>query len=275
MRGAISCQLPPLTELSRLFAKGVRGDTFDRWLRGHGLPADPWSAAGGRLSFAHAQIKPFPEAQQLLAVLRTLIGWLRRPSPRSGSANSPRWVWLPSFAPWSIRCIGPPPGNRVLAPLKRVLQSLAVNGRQARVRGDNPPRTFAGLAAGNGYDSVASSGRLYGRLEPASEADSPISTSRVCWKFGAPWQTRTASRGAAAPSILFAQGIARHVQSPRLPLPPTCARASASCLLEAFDSNWIAPLGRTSIRWNGSSPRRLEWPKRRPCPAARPPCICH
>lgn len=54
-------------ELERLFREGVRGDTFDRWLAGHGLCSDGVVGELIRTYRGHAPaIAPFPEAPPLL-----------------------------------------------------------------------------------------------------------------------------------------------------------------------------------------------------------------
>jgi putative hydrolase of the HAD superfamily len=166
-------------ELERLFREGVRGDTFDRWLAGHGLSSDGVVGELVRIYRAHPPaIAPFPEAppildrlarEQRLGLLSD--GWAEVQNAKLDALGLRerfdavvmtdelgREAWKPS-----------PRGFEV------VLERLGgIPAARAVYVSDNPAKDFLGARrAGLRSIRVRQPNGVYAALEPASEEHAP------------------------------------------------------------------------------------------------------
>ena len=164
-------------ELQLLYASGVRGDTFDRWLTGHGLPAT-WAPDMVEVYREHDPLlDPFPGVTELLARLRVTCrlgllsdGYLavqRRKLAALGLADqfdavvfSDAWgraAWKPSTRPF--------------------LEALALLDTPAATAvyvADNPAKDFLGARQiGMGTIWLRRPAGEYAHLEPPSPAHAP------------------------------------------------------------------------------------------------------
>jgi putative hydrolase of the HAD superfamily len=172
-------------ELQELFEAGVRGDTFNRWLAGHNLPADgPRGLLAGMIQAYRSHdpvLVPYPEVPALLARLinaRCRLGLVsdgyldvqQRKLAALGLAGcfqaivfSDQWgrdAWKPSPRPFLA-----------------ALEQLAVEVRAAAYVADNPLKDFLGARQLGMYTvRVRRAGGEYASREPASEAYAPHKT---------------------------------------------------------------------------------------------------
>lgn len=165
-------------ELTQLFAEGVRGDTFDRWLSSHGLEPAGLVPTVVKVYRSHLpQIAPLPGLEGLLRNLasRCLIGLvtdgyfevqqrkfaaLRLQVPFQAVVYSDligRAAWKPSPRPFQL-----------------ALQRLGVSAEETVYVGDNPVKDFRGARPlGIRTIRLRHPGGLYRHLEPATVQDAP------------------------------------------------------------------------------------------------------
>jgi putative hydrolase of the HAD superfamily len=175
-----------LAEMKGLFEQGVRGDTFDRWLSGHGLSADSLVSQLVHVYRAHEPVlAPFPEVPEVLASLqgRYRLGLLsdghldvqRRKLAALGVAHyfdtvvfSDEWgreAWKPSAVPFEA-----------------VLRQLGTGAGESIYVGDNPVKDFFGARQVGMFSvQVRRPGGEYADLEPPTAQHAPhrIATSLV------------------------------------------------------------------------------------------------
>jgi putative hydrolase of the HAD superfamily len=165
-------------ELERLFEQGVRGDTFDRWLVGHGL--DP-SRLTGRLVQVYRDhepdLAPYPGVRELLGSLRRFcrIGLLtdghlsvqkaklvalRLASYFDAIVYSDEWgryAWKPSTVPFAAS-----------------LRALDVTPARTVYVADNPIKDFLGARrSGMLGIRLRHPGGEYTHLEPTTAEHAP------------------------------------------------------------------------------------------------------
>lgn len=161
-------------ELSRLYAAGIRGDTFNRWLADHGLP-DSLVPQMIKVYRGHSpSLQPFPGVYSLLAALRTRV--------RLGLVSDGYWtVQRAKFAALGLNGyfsavvfsdeLGRDSWKPAAAPFLKVLAELKVSPDQAVYVGDNCIKDFIGARrAGLGTIWARHSGGDYAVQPPSSEA---------------------------------------------------------------------------------------------------------
>ena len=166
-----------LAELQSFYEAGVRGDTFDRWLTGHGFPTT-WAPGMVEVYRDHEPLlDPFPGVRELLARLRLSVklgllsdGYLavqRRKLAALGLADqfdavvfSDAWgraAWKPSTRPFL-----------------EALRLLDTPATAAIYVADNPAKDFLGARQiGMGTIWLRRPGGEYALLEPPSPAHAP------------------------------------------------------------------------------------------------------
>jgi putative hydrolase of the HAD superfamily len=135
-------------ELQGYFDSGVRGDTFNRWLRAHGLPVEAWLAQMIHTYREHTpRLAPFPDVPATLQTLGEqyrlgLITQGHAPGQRRklealglngrfeqviilGEDERPLWKPNPH-------------------PFRRWLEAMQLRGDESAYVGDNPVRDFLG-----------------------------------------------------------------------------------------------------------------------------------
>jgi putative hydrolase of the HAD superfamily len=165
-------------ELETMFRSGVRGDTFDRWLAGHGVDSD---GARGELVRTYREheprIEPFAEARPLLERLgrRHKLALLSDGHAGAQNAKLDALGLRDAFAAvvltdelegdaWKPS----PRGFEVL------LEQLGVSPGDAAYVSDNPAKDFvAAREAGLRSVRVRREGGIYAALEPESAHHAP------------------------------------------------------------------------------------------------------
>jgi putative hydrolase of the HAD superfamily len=164
-------------ELESMFESGVRGDTFDRWLRARGI-------GGGAADLVAAYrahtptIDPFPEAPPLLARLREqgyALGLLSDGEPAIQYGKLDAIGLRDAF---DATLVSGELGRDAWKPSPRGLLALAerlgVEPGEAVYVSDNPAKDFkAARAAGMRSIWVRRPGGVYSHLEPESEDYAP------------------------------------------------------------------------------------------------------
>lgn len=166
-----------LDELRALFAAGVTGTTFDRWLADRGLPATLAAEMVGAYRDHFPEIVPHPGVTGLLGRLRPRYrlgvvtdGWgdvQRRKLASLGlepfldavvySDDLGRRAWKPSRIPY-----------------RAALNLLGVSAADALYVADNPAKDFLGARrAGMASVRVRHPGGVYASLEPPSPEHAP------------------------------------------------------------------------------------------------------
>jgi putative hydrolase of the HAD superfamily len=165
-------------ELEALFRQGVRGETFDRWLAAHALPAEPWVARLVAIYRAHQPtIAPYPGVPALLARLgrRYRLGLLsdgylavqRNKLAALGlgacfqavvfSDEGGRACWKPSTWPY-----------------QRVMERLQCPPERTVYLGDNPLKDFTGARqVGMGTIWLRRPGGVYCSEQPPTPEHAP------------------------------------------------------------------------------------------------------
>lgn len=165
-------------ELSRLFRAGVRGDTFNRWLSSHHLPAGPLVPQLVEIYRGHKPvIKPFRGIPAFLEGLHRRYrlglvsdGYLQVQQGKLDALKLGRHfdavvfsdeygrdAWKPSTRPFEI-----------------VLKQLETEPSRAVYVADNPKKDFLGARNIGMYTiRVRVADGLYRQLEPESEAHAP------------------------------------------------------------------------------------------------------
>jgi putative hydrolase of the HAD superfamily len=165
-------------DLQALFDRGVRGTTFDEWLRARGLPREPWIAQLVDVYRAHEpSLCCFPGVRELLRALGErhrlglvsdgLLAVQRRKLAALGiegffdavvfSDEGGRAAWKPSPRPFRI-----------------VLERLRVPPARAVYVADNAAKDFLGARrAGMGTVWVRRPGGEYASLDPPSADHAP------------------------------------------------------------------------------------------------------
>ncbi|NLX10377.1 MAG: HAD family hydrolase [Chloroflexi bacterium] len=135
-------------ELRRMFEQGVRGDTFNRWLAAHGVPADGWIEELVQVYRTHIPVlTPFPEVPALLAALRPhyrigLVsdGYLDVQRQKFAALRLADYFDAVVFSDeWGREAWKPS-----IFPFVRVAQMLRVEPRRAMYVADNPTKDFLG-----------------------------------------------------------------------------------------------------------------------------------
>lgn len=165
-------------ELSRLFREGVRGDTFNRWLRSHNLQAEPWVPQLVAVYREHEPtLESFPGVPALLWSLRRRYrlglvsdGYLK---VQQGKLNALKLGHHFDAIVFSDE-YGPDAWKPSTKPFKMVLGRLRIKPSRAVYVADNPKKDFLGARkAGMFTVRVRVECGLYRDLEPESEAHAP------------------------------------------------------------------------------------------------------
>ncbi|HXD59234.1 MAG TPA: HAD-IA family hydrolase [Thermoleophilaceae bacterium] len=157
-------------ELERMFEEGVRGDTFDRWLKSRGIDGDVADLVAAYRAH-EPTIEPFPEAPSLLERLRAqgyLLGLLSdgEPEIQYGKLNA---IGLRDA--FDAMLVSGELGRDAWKPSPRGLLALAerlgVEPSEAVYVSDNPAKDFkAARDAGMRSIRVRREGGVYSHLEP-------------------------------------------------------------------------------------------------------------
>jgi putative hydrolase of the HAD superfamily len=165
-------------DLQALFDRGVRGTTFDEWLRARQVPSEPWRAQLVDVYREHSpELRCFPGVRERLLALRErhrlglvsdgLLSVQRRKLAALGLEGcfdavvfSDEWgrdAWKPS--PW---------------PFRIVLERLGVDAARAVYVADNATKDFLGARrVGMGTVWVRRGGGEYASLEPPTPDHAP------------------------------------------------------------------------------------------------------
>jgi putative hydrolase of the HAD superfamily len=164
-------------ELDALFDSGVRGDTFDLWLRARGAP-DAF-----RDEMIHVYRNHVPSIRvfaDVLPALESLRGRVRLGLVTDGDAVTQRQkLRALGLQQWFDTMIvsgdlGPASAKPSPDCFREVLSRLDVAARAAAYVGDNPAKDFIGArAAGLWTVRVRRPNTLYGALEPARAEFAP------------------------------------------------------------------------------------------------------
>lgn len=160
--------------LAGLFRQGVRGDTFNRWLAGNGLPAS-LAAQCVEVYRGHVpRIRPFPGVPELL---RSLHGRLHLGLLSDGYLDVQRAKWRALALSQYFSAVvftdelGRENWKPHPAPFRRALSLLGVSGAEAVYVADNCAKDFLG-ARGAGLSGIWArhSEGEYCRKDPATPA---------------------------------------------------------------------------------------------------------
>jgi putative hydrolase of the HAD superfamily len=169
-------------ELERLFEEGVRGDTFDRWLRARDIDGDVTELVRAYRSHAPT-IEPFPEARPLLTGLREhgyALGMLSdgEPTVQYGKLDALglRDLFDATLVSGELGRDAWKPSPRGLLML---LERLGVEPAETVYVSDNPAKDFkAARDAGMRSIRVRRERGIYAELEPASQEYAPDAEAR-------------------------------------------------------------------------------------------------
>jgi putative hydrolase of the HAD superfamily len=171
-------------ELRGLFESGARGDTFDRWLRQHGLASQQRVASMVRVYRGHQpRIMPFAHARDLLRRLGrhcrlglVTDGYLETQQRKVAALGLADCFQAIVYSDrWGRRAWKPSP-----RPFQAVLRRLAVEPGYAVYVADNPAKDFCGARlVGMATIRLRHPDGLYRQLEPACADDAPDAEIRV------------------------------------------------------------------------------------------------
>ncbi len=167
-----------LRELQGLFERGVRGDTFNQWLRGHGLERDRLVQHAVQVYRDHTPtIEPYAPVPDLL---RRLGASLRLGLVTDGQQEVQRRKLAALGLEGLFQAIvysdalGRDAWKPSPRPFRRVLELLGVPAHAAIYVADNPTKDFHGArAVGMATLRLRLPDGLYRGLEPANAADAP------------------------------------------------------------------------------------------------------
>lgn len=164
--------------LQGLFAFGVRGDTFNRWLESWGLLSDEHLSQAVQVYREHRPvISPYPEVNELLPRLHN--GYrLGLVSDGYLEVQRNKWTSLGLGAYFDSVVFSDELGRDAWKPSPQpflaLLKKLCVSGEQAVYVADNPRKDFLGArSAGMRTIRVRRPEGLYSVEEPASPASAP------------------------------------------------------------------------------------------------------
>ncbi len=164
--------------LQGLFAAGVRGDTFNRWLEGFGVAPDERVSQVVQIYREHRpEIAPYPEVRGLLPRLHDhyrlgLVsdGYLEVQRNKWASLGLGVYFDGVVFSDELGRAAWKPSPQ----PFMRILEKLSVAGENAVYIADNPKKDFLGAKhVGMRTIRVRRAEGLYSTEEPASPAHAP------------------------------------------------------------------------------------------------------
>lgn len=165
-------------EFCQLFDQGVRGDTFNRWLKNHGLESKAWVPQMVHVYREHnPQIAPYSEVPRLLQRLHRCYrlglisdGPLKVQRKKLSSLNLASHFDAVVFSDES----GPEAWKPDIWPFKTILTRLRVTGPEAVYVADNPVKDFLGARrVGMRTVRIRSPEGLYSQLEPSSAEEAP------------------------------------------------------------------------------------------------------
>ncbi len=166
--------------LLRLFEEGRRGDLFDAWLEGHGLPGTHVSGMVDAYRSHVPEIQPFPGIEEVLDDLadRVVLGIVSDGYEEVQQAKLDALGLEPRFDAVvlsdSLGREGWKPSPR---PFRLVLERLGVPAEAALYVGDNPLKDFLGARrAGMRTVWARHCDGDYSRHEPPSELHRPDTT---------------------------------------------------------------------------------------------------
>ena len=168
-------------ELRALFAAGVRGNTFDRWLEERGLPAHAFVPEMVRVYREHEpRLSPFPEVPELLAALRrgSRLG-LVSDGPLAVQRAKLAAVGLEQFFDAVVfsDAWGREAWKPSLLPFTTVLERLGTPAAASVYVADNPVKDFLGARrVGMRTVRVRRPGGEYAHLGPPAGEHAPHAT---------------------------------------------------------------------------------------------------
>jgi putative hydrolase of the HAD superfamily len=165
-------------ELRGLFESGVRGNTFDLWLKGQGLEPTAWGPEMVRVYREHEpEIEPLPGVRELIKSLRPRYslglvsdGWAAVQRRKLHALELAPCLDAIVFSDEMGRdCWKPNP-----APFCRAMEQLSIRGTDGVYVADNPTKDFRGARAVGLYTVRLRHPRgLYCKLEPEDAEDAP------------------------------------------------------------------------------------------------------
>jgi putative hydrolase of the HAD superfamily len=168
-----------LRELMALHQRGVRGDTFGRWLRMHAVAEEPSRVACMVAVYREhrPRIVPFPEVRDLLARLSRNVrlglvsdGWLAVQQRKWAALRLEAWFQAVVFSDACGREFWKPHRR----PFETALATLGVEGPEAVYIGDNPAKDFRGARSlGMATIRIRRPDGEYAALHPATPDDAP------------------------------------------------------------------------------------------------------
>ena len=165
-------------ELRRLFERGVRGDTFNRWLTDHGIEPGGKVAAMVKVYRRHRpQIALEPEVRNLLERLGRRChlglvtdGYLQVQQQKVAALNLQRYLQAIVYSD----ALGRGAWKPSPLPFRAVLQRLSVAADDAVYVADNPTKDFRGARrAGMASIRIRRPDGLHRNLEPRCPDDAP------------------------------------------------------------------------------------------------------
>jgi len=167
------------SELNALFEQGVRGDTFDQWLRAHRVPPE---AAVGEMVRAYRNHEPMIQSYpDVIPVLQALRPYSRLGLVTDGDAAVQRrkLAALPQLQElFDAVVISDELGRDAWKPAPRALEAalaaLQTSPENAVYIGDNPVKDFIGARRlGLATIRIRRADGLYCRIEPQSAQHAP------------------------------------------------------------------------------------------------------
>ena len=164
------------SELAALFEQGVRGDTFDRWLKAHHLEPDGVGQLVSVYREHQPALEPFPGIEDLLDMLGVkqslgllTDGYLAAQRAKLDALGLARHFVATVFSDaWGRQAWKPSP-----EPYRAILDRLGVASSECVYVADNPLKDFLG-ARRVGMSSIRFrwAGGEYARLEPPTREHS-------------------------------------------------------------------------------------------------------
>ena len=166
------------SELRHLFDAGVRGDTFDRWLRAHDRASGDRALRLVEVYRGHQPVlSPYPEVRTVLGVLGASFrlglvtdGYLEVQRRKLAALGLAHYFAQVVFSDE----LGPSAWKPSSRPFEVILRRLATDAAQAVYVGDNPLKDFVGARkVGMFTVQVQRTGGEYSDLSPPTPQHAP------------------------------------------------------------------------------------------------------
>lgn len=167
-----------LAELSQLFQRGVRGDTFNHWLQQHGRADETLVQELIRVYREHQPVlAPFPDTPAILAQLRRRYR-LGLVSDGYLAVQQRKWTALGLAAHFETIIFSDEWGRAAwkpsVIPFLAALKKLRIQADRAAYIGDNPAKDFLGARElGMFTVRVRQPGGEYAHLDPPTAEHAP------------------------------------------------------------------------------------------------------